>query len=280
MRRYLFSLFISVLMALGIGSPAWAQSLDQPNLQSTPPAIASELSDQDIQAIAELRQQAFTATSIGAFGQAEVYWSQLLELLPDNPALWSNRGNVRASQNKLEAAIADYDQAITLAPDAPDPYLNRGAAYEGLGKWQAAIADYNTVLALNPNDAAAYNNRGNAHGGLGDWNTALIDYETAAELAPSFALARVNFGLAQYQTGQTAAAIRTFKNLVRKYRDFADARAALTAVLWVDGQRGEAESHWVAATGLDSRYRNLDWVRTVRRWPPAMVNALDQFLNL
>lgn len=280
MRRYLISLAISLWLILGISSISLAQPLAQGNQGPTQTAITPELSAQAVETIAELRQQAFSATSTGDFAQAEIYWSQLLDLLPDNPALWSNRGNVRVSQNKLEAAIADYDQAIALAPDAPDPYLNRGAAYEGLGRWQAAIADYDVVLTLEPEDAAAYNNRGNAQGGLGDWNAALVDYQTAADLAPNFALARVNFGLAQYQTGQTTAAIRTFKNLVRKYRDFADARAALTAVLWVDGQRGEAESHWVAAIGLDGRYRDLNWVKTVRRWPPAMVEALDQFLHL
>jgi len=70
------------------------------------------------------------------------------------------------------------------------------------------------------------------------------------------------------------------RNLVRKYPQFADMRAALTAALWVNGQQGEAESNWVAAVGLDSRYKNLDWVAHTRRWPPTMVAALDRFLRL
>ena len=70
------------------------------------------------------------------------------------------------------------------------------------------------------------------------------------------------------------------KNLVRKYPRFADMRAALTAALWVDGQQGEAESNWVSALGLDPRYRNIEWVTTVRRWSPAMISALDRFLKL
>ncbi|MEM6590442.1 MAG: hypothetical protein AAF651_01115, partial [Cyanobacteria bacterium P01_C01_bin.73] len=109
---------------------------------------------------------------------------------------------------------------------------------------------------------------------------ALADYRQAIAIAPNFALARVNAGLAKYQLGQAKEALRTFRNLVRKYRDFADARAALTAVLWVNGQQGEAESNWVSVIGLDSRYRDVNWVKTVRRWPPAMVDALEQFLNL
>ena len=61
---------------------------------------------------------------------------------------------------------------------------------------------------------------------------------------------------------------------------FPDVRAAMTAVLWVEGKQGEAESNWVAAVGLDNRYQNIDWVANVRRWPPKMVKALEQFLTL
>ena len=230
--------------------------------------------------IAELRQKAFAASNTGQFAEAEEYWSLLLEYLPNEAALWSNRGNVRLSQNQPLAALADYDQAVALAPDQPDPYLNRGAALERLERWDDAIADYSRVLDINPDDAAAYNNRGNAKAGLGNWDAALEDYQQAVALDPKFAFARVNAALANYQLGHVEDAIREFRNLTRRYPNFADARAALTAALWAHGQPGEAESNWVAVIGLDSRYKNLDWVAQVRRWPPAMVAALDRFLHL
>lgn len=247
---------------------------------SSSPGPSSTISQQQATLIADWRIKAFTATNTGDFASAETYWTKLLDLLPEQPALWSNRGNARVGQNKLEAAIADYDRAIELAPDAPDPYLNRGTALEGLGRWEAAIADYNQVLQLDPNDPAAYNNRGNAKAGLGNWQQAIGDYQQATQLAPDFAFARANYALALYQTGEIDKAIREMKNLVRKYPQFADMRAALTAALWVSGNYGEAESNWVAAVGLDKRYKDLDWVAHVRRWPPVMVGALEKFLKL
>jgi hypothetical protein len=57
-------------------------------------------------------------------------------------------------------------------------------------------------------------------------------------------------------------------------------RAALSACLWEAGKRGEAESNWVAAVGLDARYKDLDWVANIRRWPPVAVTALEKFLHL
>ncbi|HBE20510.1 MAG TPA: hypothetical protein DEG17_12405 [Cyanobacteria bacterium UBA11149] len=238
------------------------------------------LTASQIKEINQLRQEAFTAAENGNFAAAEGYWSQLIELLPDNPVGWSNRGNYRVIQDKLSDAIADFNKAIDLAPNAPDAYLNRGIAYERAGMWENAIASYQRVLEINPNDAVAYNNLGNATGGLGKWSDAIAFYHKAIELKPNFAFARVNYALALYQTGEKDKAIIEMRNIIRKYPQFADVRAALTAVLWVDGKPGEAESNWVAVMGLDGRYQDLDWVENIRRWPPLMVAALDKFLSL
>ena len=245
-------------------------------LESPSPSFSEEQLQQG-EAIAK---KAFTATEQGNFSQAEAYWSELITTFPTNPALWSNRGNARISQNKLAEAILDFNRAIELAPEATDPYLNRGAALEGQGKFSAAIEDYNRVLELDPKDAMAYNNRGNAEAGLGQWQEALQDYHKSTELAPAFAWAFANEALALYELHRTDEALRKMKNIARKYPLFPDVRAALTAILWTKGQQGEAESNWVAAVGMDHRYQDIDWVQKVRRWPPTMVGALDKFLKL
>jgi tetratricopeptide (TPR) repeat protein len=220
-----------------------------------------------------LRTSAFNATNTGDFATAETYWTELLELFPNNPAIWSNRGNSRVSQHKLTEAVADFDKSISLAPQLPDAYLNRGAAWEGLQKWDKAIADYEHIISIDDKDAMAYNNLGNAHAGKGEWQQAKTYFYRATELEPGFAFARANYALILYQLGDTTEAIRQMKNIVRKYR-------ALTAALWQNGEHGEAESNWIATVGLDSRYRDLDWVKNNRRWPPASIAALDNFLHL
>jgi tetratricopeptide (TPR) repeat protein len=259
MRRFLLALLAGVMVwCSAAGAIAQAQPAD----------------------LSSLREQAFAATQAGRFAEAEEYWTEILKQLPDSAAVWSNRGNVRVSQNHLEDALSDYGRAIELAPDAPDPYLNRGIALERMERWEAAIADYDRVLELSPDDAVAYNNRGNARAGMGDWSGAIADYQTATELMPTLSIAQANHALAVYQNGATQEAIREMRGLVRKYPKFADMRAALSAALWVAGQQGAAESNWVAAIGLDRRYKDLDWVANIRRWPPEMVAALDKFLSL
>jgi tetratricopeptide (TPR) repeat protein len=264
---YLWGIVLVGLLIL-CPSPVWAT--ETPNT----------ITDEQLEVGDALADKAFAATEVGDFVTAEKYWTELIEKFPQNPAVWSNRGNARVSQNKLDEAIADFNKAIELAPDQADPYLNRGTALEAKGQYKAAIADYNRVLAVNPEDAFAYNNRGNAEGGLGHWATALEDFQQATAIAPNFAFAQGNTALALYELGKTEEAIQTMRRLVKKYPMFADMRAALTAVLWADGQQGEAESNWVAAVGVDSRYQNLDWVKEIRRWPPRLVSALDKFLSL
>jgi tetratricopeptide (TPR) repeat protein len=271
----LFQLCLCLGLAIWLGFAQGAIAATSP---SHPPAETETEAVQE--AVNLLFEKAFAATSRSDFATAETYWTSILDIYPNNAAAWSNRGNARVSQRKLQDALTDYNQSIALAPDQPDPYLNRGTALEGLQQWDAAIADYNHVLEIEPNDAAAYNNRGNAKSGAGNWQDALVDFQHATQLNPGFAMARANGALALYQLGQPEEALRQFRTLVRKYPQFADMRAALAAALWAEGQRGEAESQWVAVVGLDSRYRNLEWVETIRRWPPAMASALAQFLAL
>lgn len=262
----LIGIFLSLLLVFGWNTPVMAQS--------------QTITPEELQAGDELATKAFIATEQGDFVTAENYWTQIIEKFPTNAGAWSNRGNSRVSQNKLQEALTDYNKAVELAPNVTDPYLNRGTALEGLGKWEEAIADYNHVLELDPKDAMAYNNRGNAKAGLGKWQEAILDYQKATEITPNFAFARANYALALYETSQTEKAIREMRNIVRKYPRFADMRAALTAAYWVTGNKGEAESNWVAAYGLDTRYKDMNWVTNIRRWPPTMAAALDKFLKL
>ncbi|MFY7696179.1 MAG: hypothetical protein ACOVQK_07505, partial [Cyanobium sp.] len=105
-------------------------------------------------------------------------------------------------------------------------------------------------------------------------------FNTASETRPGMAMARSSAALAAFQLGDVATAEHDLRSLIRRYPLFADARAALTAVLWQSGSRGEAESHWAAASGLDPRYRQEEWLRQIRRWPPRAVQALQDFLSL
>ena len=140
---------------------------------------------------------------------------------------------------------------MELAPNDADPHLNRGTAEEALQRWSEAAADYDWILERDPSDASALYNLGNVRGSEGEWQEAQRLYRLAADARPGFAMARSSDALALYQLNDLKEAERNLRNLIRRYPLFADARAALSALLWSEGSRGEAESHWAAASGLD-----------------------------
>ncbi len=225
-------------------------------------------------------EQALTATRDGRLEDALDLWTRVVEATPGDGAAWSNRGNVRLLLGDPRGAIDDQNSAMAAEPEALDPHLNRGTAEEALGLWPEAAADYRWILEREPLEAAALYNLGNVRGSEGDWQTARACFNAAAEARPGLAMARSSAALAAFQLGEDASAEHELRTLIRRYPLFADARAALTAVLWRDGSRGEAESHWAAASGLDPRYRQAEWLRQIRRWPPRAVKALGEFLSL
>lgn len=238
-------------------------------------------------ALPQLFDQALSASRSGRFGDALPLWNQVLELAPGDAAAWSNRGNVQLALGDPEAAIADQTHAIALEPESADPHLNRGTAEEALQRWDAAEADYRWILEHPPASVkeedvrpSALYNLGNVQGSRGDWPAARASFVAAADARPGFAMARSSAALAAFQLGDFNEAERELRSLIRRYPLFADARAALTALLWRRGASGEAESNWAAASGLDPRYRQQEWLLQTRRWPPEPVQALQQFLAL
>lgn len=83
-----FAILLSVLFIFIAVEPARAASSQLPSP-----------TQQQLQQLDLLAQQALNATNKGDFATAETYWTQIIELFPNNPAALSNRGNARVSQN-------------------------------------------------------------------------------------------------------------------------------------------------------------------------------------
>ena len=182
-------------------------------------------------------------------------------------------------------AVVDFSRAIALAPNEPDPNLGRGVAEECLGQYEAALADYEAankknVALTGREDAVTYNNRANAEAGLGQWENALRDYKQAAKMQPGYVFPLASAALTSYQLGDDANAVKQMRLLLVKYPELVDMRAALAVIQWKQGDFAQAETNWYNTINEDPRYRRLEWVRTVRRWPPRMVEELESFLTL
>src|SRR5262249_29628945 len=58
---------------------------------------------------------------------------------------YSTRGNLWCARKEFPKAIADYDRAIELNPNNPAFYKNRGMAYRQLGKTELSDKDFARV---------------------------------------------------------------------------------------------------------------------------------------
>jgi len=225
-----------------------------------------------------LFEKALQESKDGDFIQAEKDWTLFLNDNPDDAAALSNRGNIRLALGDPRGSIKDQTRAIEISPEDLDLYINRGIAEEALKLWDDAINDYNYVLKKNPKDVSALYNLANVMGSINNWIEAKRLFSQAASSNNVIAMANSSEALAIYQLGDLELAEKKVRILIRKYPLFADARAALSALLWRKGFIGEAESNWAAASGLDIRYREKDWLLNIRRWPPNPTNDLIAFL--
>jgi len=227
-----------------------------------------------------LFREALNFSSEGQFNNALDKWNEYLETYPDDPAALSNRGNVKLVVGDPKGSIVDQNRAIELNPSELDPYINRGIANESLGLWLQAKEDYLYVISKDKENFSALYNLANVEGSLNNWEKAKSLFNQAAQYNPGFAMARSSEALANYQLGNFETSEKELRKLIRRYPTFADARAALTALQWSKGKTGEAESNWIAAVELDSRYAQEDWLLEVRRWPPAPVDDLMKFISI
>ena len=227
-----------------------------------------------------LFEKALAESREGNFIDALESWDDFLQFYPEDPIALSNRGNIRLALGDPQGAVIDQTKAIDLLPLAIDPHLNRGIAEETLQQWKEAKEDYQWVLKREPENASALYNLANVKGSEGNWIQAKFLFHQASIVNSGLAMARSSKSLACYQLNQFDEAEQELRSLIRKYPMFADARAALSALLWRKGAMGEAESHWAAVAGLDSRYKSKDWLLHVRRWPPKPSQDLISFLDL
>jgi tetratricopeptide (TPR) repeat protein len=81
------------------------------------------------------------------YDRALADYEATLELQPDVYTL-NVHASVIASLGELENALQEYDLAIELDPDYPESYFNRGYAYKLVGEADKAVSDFETFLSF------------------------------------------------------------------------------------------------------------------------------------
>ena len=114
---------------------------------------------------------------------------------------------------------------------------------------------------------------------------ALQDYTTITKRFPDLAIsnyARLGRAFMLYQTGNASEAILELEDLEVSLRGLAEVHAALASIVYSErpNEIAYAEQQFDLASEFDGRYMDVEWVASQKQWPPALMNALDKFVNL
>jgi tetratricopeptide (TPR) repeat protein len=90
---------------------------------------------------------------------------------------------------------------------------------------------------------------------MGKYEAAVEYFGRAAALSPQFSFATANRCVAMFAAGRVNEALREMRAVLRRYPDFPDTRAALTAALWSIGKEVEAETNWCGSRWRSEQLR-------------------------
>jgi predicted O-linked N-acetylglucosamine transferase (SPINDLY family) len=159
---------------------------------------------------------------------------------PGFAAAWNNRGLVLKELGRLDDALDSFARAAALAPGSTEPHSNHGDILRQLHRYTDSLASFARGLALNPHDTASLINRAASLVSLGRIDEALSDLDKALARNPDLPEALfARSHLAWSKKSNLKAALADLTRLVAARPDFpyglgALMRLEMTAAQWDD----------------------------------------------
>jgi tetratricopeptide (TPR) repeat protein len=224
--------------------------------------------------------------------------SILISITPRLPVVQASLAPVLPAtfRNGLAIALSALTVAITLPGPAlasiplssPPPQDQQRRALTQLGvnarsPEQAAIREEEEPVSQKVERVMALMEEASTALEDGDFSTALRCHSEIIARYPDLALAeraRIARGLLLYQVGKPQEALLQLEDEEVALRGSAEVHAALAVIFYDLGKPVQAEQQWEVASEFDKRYSDVYWVQKERHWPPKLIQALENFLNL
>lgn len=140
-----------------------------------------------------------------------------IEIDPDKPDAYYQKGLALRMQGDLAGAIEAFTETIELSPGNPEALLRRGIAYFRQNDLELAKADLAQSIRFTPrgSNPRAYFWLGLCHQKQGNINWAVTEYSRALRLQPTYLTAYLNRGLAYMKQGRFSRATQDFNEVLR-----------------------------------------------------------------
>jgi tetratricopeptide (TPR) repeat protein len=143
---------------------------------------------------------------------------------PKDAAELARHGSALAARRDFVPALADLSKAIELEPDEPEYYFQRGNAYEANGQMDLALADFDHVIALKRDFLPAYIPRAEIKLLKKQRPAAIEDLDAVDHLAPKEADLRFNLAQIDERLDRLPVAIEQYGLWIQSHPD--DSRMA------------------------------------------------------
>eukprot|EP00892_Ulva_mutabilis_P003677 jgi/Ulvmu1/1681/UM115_0010.1 len=251
--------------------------------------------------------------AIEDFNAAEAMYGEQSNGTYASLGLLSNRALAYEGLYRWKEAIDDYNQAIQLGSEVgySIPYVlnSRGNCHASIAalftagnpEAQGPPPTSSSVAVSDEERESVLRRPCVQNAARKEWELARQDYRAATSVfqrsknLPGAIFASSNAALVSAQLGDDTGALKELKAVARRAPGSIDMRAAIAAIYWAGGRQDKAEEYWNWACSkinsgqlvpggpvLDScdRYRDADWLRRIRRWPPVMVDRMEDFIAL
>lgn len=204
---------------------------------------------------------------LGFFSEAEICCRHALELQPGHAGLHYNLSIALLRQDKVDEAIAGFEETIRLNPHHAEAYHDLGNAAQMLGRVSQAISNYQQAIQLQPTLVAAHNNLGNAYRSNDRLDDAAACYLKALELMPDFAMAYSGLASVYFSRLQYGKAIELLRQAVTHLPDVAEIHFNLGIALRGEDEHEPSLSCFRKALSLNPDYVEARWALTISQIP-------------
>ena len=115
--------------------------------------------------------------NLGKKGLAEDYYLKACKIIPKDPKVWINLGDVAMSNDSATEALMFYEKSL-LYDESSDAYFGKGRAYKSLKQWSLAIEYYDKALKLDEHNEHALFGKAKCYGASKKYRKSIDCYAT------------------------------------------------------------------------------------------------------
>lgn len=223
----------------------------------------------------------------GYFDQAGAFFQQALRDDPESAEALYGIGSVYLNQNKNVQARETFERCIkrkaTYPETLPDAWNNLGVLATRENRIQEAVADFQEALKISPTHLLALTNLGNAYRAQKRWGDAQKIFESALQVSPEDAEANYGIAMVFAQANQTERAHDHLQRALRARPDYPEALNNLGVLYIMTGRRDDAVASFEkcirVAPEFDQAYVNLARVYAIEGAKARAREVLSQLLE-